>query len=116
MELLVLFLLGILFFTVLTIKLAAKLLGLESPGAGVCVLATILSAVISGILLAFVGDGFLAFVVSLFVTGGVYTLVFGVNTVVGFVLAFVAMVIQFASMFAMTILGLSVGMISMGQL
>ncbi|MGF1686459.1 hypothetical protein L4C36_07155 [Photobacterium japonica] len=98
------------FFTVLSIKLAAKLLDVDSPGAGLCVLATILSAVVSAVLIVFSGAGVIAAVVSFFVTGAVYTFVFGVNAIVGFVLAGVSMAVQMAFIIAaVMVLGFSLG-------
>ncbi|GAL04760.1 hypothetical protein JCM19237_4126 [Photobacterium aphoticum] len=103
--LLILVLLG---FTVLSIKLAAHFLDVDSPGVVRCVFATVLAVIISSVLSVLIGTGGPSMVVSFFVTAVMYTLVFSVNTIVGFVLAAVATGIQVAFFFVALALGLSV--------
>lgn len=103
--LLILVLLG---FTVLSIKVAAHFLDVDSPGVVRCVFATVLATIISVVLSVLIGTGGPSMVVSFFVTALMYTLVFSVNTIVGFVLAAAAMGIQLAFYLAVLGLGLSV--------
>ncbi|WP_435236685.1 hypothetical protein ACR30L_03630 [Psychromonas sp. PT13] len=91
----IIFLLVLFIFTVGSIKVAANLMKIDGATIGTCFIAVILSIVANGIAGAFLGEGLIASIVALILTGAFFGWLFKTSTLTGFVLALISIAVQF---------------------
>ncbi|MGF1689353.1 hypothetical protein L4C36_22280 [Photobacterium japonica] len=85
---------GVLVFSVISIKVAARILDIAIPSVIKSLFAVTVSLGVSAVLAYYIGDFFLASFAAILISGVIFTLVFSVNTIVGFMLAFTNVIVQ----------------------
>lgn len=93
----IMILFGALIFATVCVKVTAGFFDIDNAGFGTCLFAVILSSVATIILSVFFGEGFFIYFIALLISGFIYSLLFSVNALVGFVVAFVSLIIQVIS-------------------
>ena len=85
---------GVLVFSVLSIKVAAHLLNVDIPGLIKSLFAVTVSLGLSAVSAYYIGDMMMASFVAIAISSAIFTVVFSVNTIVGFTLAVTNVVVQ----------------------
>ncbi|AQP98585.1 hypothetical protein B0W48_01495 [Pseudoalteromonas aliena] len=86
-------------FTVIPVKVGASFLNIDGATIGVCFFAVILSIIANVLAIGFIGKGFFPSIIALIITGIFFSWLFKTNTVTGFVLATISIVVQFSIVF-----------------
>ncbi|GAL03725.1 hypothetical protein GCM10007086_34630 [Photobacterium aphoticum] len=85
---------GVLVFSVISIKVAARLLNVDIPGLIKSLFAVTVSLGLSVAAAYFIGDMVMASFVAIAISSAIFTVVFSVNTIVGFTLAVTNVIVQ----------------------